>query len=288
MPLWAMLTLICALSLAVSDTLIKRAMQEGARELFAGWLQASLAGLPLILWALATERPEIKPGFWLALGVGIPFEVWATFLYTRALRISPMSLTLPFLAFTPVFVIGTGFIFAGESITRPGALGIGLIALGSYVLNLRHAKGSFLGPIKAVLRERGPAMMLLVSLIYALTASMIKVGIVNSSPIFFGAVYFTVFSLAYAPLGLRHVRRTTGRGFRLVLLAGAVYSVMLLTHVIAVSMTEVAYMVSVKRTSLLMGVLLGYLVFREGNIRERLAGAVLMLAGFVLVVLSSG
>jgi drug/metabolite transporter (DMT)-like permease len=62
---------------------------------------------------------------------------------------------------------------------------------------------------------------------------------------------------------------------------------MLVTHVVSVSMTEVAYMVSVKRTSLLFGVVLGYLLFREGRIRERFAGAALMLAGFVLVVLSA-
>jgi uncharacterized membrane protein len=52
----------------------------------------------------------------------------------------------------------------------------------------------------------------------------------------------------------------------------------------AIKLTKVAYMISVKRTSLLIGVLYGYFLFREENIRGRFLGALLMFAGFVLVV----
>ncbi len=292
MPLWVPITLLCALCLAASDTVIKRAMHEGTGEYLSGWLRVALAALPLSVLAFIAGIPEIRPGFYIALAIGIPFEVVATFLYTRALKVSPMSLTLPFLAFTPVFVIATGFVFAGEMVSAQGILGIVLIAGGSYMLNIHHiwhhTKGGILGPLRAIGRERGSSMMLVVSLIYAVTATMIKVGINNSSPLFFGAVYFTVFSVAYAPIGLRQVRVPSARGAKMLMLAGALIFVSLLAHVISVSMTEVAYMVSVKRTSLLFGVLLGYFFFRERNIKERIAGASLMLAGFILVVLSAG
>ena len=287
MPLWVPITLICALCLASSDTVIKLAMHEGTGEYLSGWLRVAIAALPLTVLAFIAGTPEIRPGFYIALAIGIPFEVVATFLYTRALRVSPMSLTLPFLAFTPVFVIATGFVFAGERVSALGVLGILLIAGGSYMLNFHHIKGGLLGPLRAIGRERGSTMMLVVSLLYAVTATMIKVGINNSSPLFFGAVYFVVFSVAYAPIGLRAVRMPSARGAKMLMLAGVLLSVSLLAHVISVSMTEVAYMVSVKRTSLLFGVLLGYFFFKERHIKERLAGAVLMLAGFILVVLSA-
>jgi uncharacterized membrane protein len=44
-------------------------------------------------------------------------------------------------------------------------------------------------------------------------------------------------------------------------------------------------MLSVKRTSLIFGVLYGWLLFKEGNIRERLLGTVVMLAGVVLIAM---
>ncbi len=56
------------------------------------------------------------------------------------------------------------------------------------------------------------------------------------------------------------------------------------SYLYAVSMGNVAYTIAVKRTSLLIGTVYGFLLFRERNMRERLLGAVLMLAGFVVVV----
>ncbi|MDP1759628.1 MAG: hypothetical protein Q8K77_07515 [Thermodesulfovibrionales bacterium] len=53
---------------------------------------------------------------------------------------------------------------------------------------------------------------------------------------------------------------------------------------LAMNLTNVAYMISVKRLSLIIGIIYGYFLFREENIKERFLGAVFMLIGFVLVV----
>jgi drug/metabolite transporter (DMT)-like permease len=136
-------------------------------------------------------------------------------------------------------------------------------------------------------------MMLVVSILYSITGSMIKVGINNSSPLFYGAVYFVIFSFAYAPIGLRNIRTTSShvmQGKRIpwmLLIAGGLMFISLVTHMVSVSMTEVAYMVSVKRSSLLFGVLMGYMFFKETNIRQRFLGTFLMLLGFILIVQSA-
>jgi len=59
------------------------------------------------------------------------------------------------------------------------------------------------------------------------------------------------------------------------------------SHFYAVSMSNVAYMVAVKRTSLLFGVVYGFLLFGERHMRERFFGALLMFAGFVVIVLTA-
>ena len=55
------------------------------------------------------------------------------------------------------------------------------------------------------------------------------------------------------------------------------------THYISISMAPVAYMLSVKRLSLLFGVILGRLIFKEEHIRYRLLGASVMVAGVCLI-----
>ena len=53
---------------------------------------------------------------------------------------------------------------------------------------------------------------------------------------------------------------------------------------LAMKLTKVAYMISVKRLSLIIGIMYGYFLFKEENIRERLLGAILMFIGFVMIV----
>lgn len=72
--------------------------------------------------------------------------------------------------------------------------------------------------------------------------------------------------------------------YRRLILPGLFYSVMVASHMLAISMTKVAYMISLKRMSLIIGVICDYIFFKEKQIRERLARALLMLVGFVMIV----
>ena len=53
----------------------------------------------------------------------------------------------------------------------------------------------------------------------------------------------------------------------------------------ALTVAIVPYVIAVKRMSAVFAVLLGWLVLREGQVRERLAGAVLMVLGVFLIAL---
>jgi uncharacterized membrane protein len=58
---------------------------------------------------------------------------------------------------------------------------------------------------------------------------------------------------------------------------------MIITHLKAISLIEVSYMVSVKRLSILFGVLYGVMFFKETNIKERFLGATVMVSGIILI-----
>jgi uncharacterized membrane protein len=58
---------------------------------------------------------------------------------------------------------------------------------------------------------------------------------------------------------------------------------MIITHLKAISLIEVSYMVSVKRLSILFGVLYGVMFFKETNIKERFLGATVMVLGIILI-----
>jgi drug/metabolite transporter (DMT)-like permease len=284
--MWFFLSLLAALGLATADALTKRFFSDltpyrmGVVRILstAPWMVLALLFLP----SAVPDRT-----FWLAIAVALPLEIFAFFLYMRALKLSPLSLSLPFLAFTPVFMILTGRFILGESIRWGGGLGILLIVLGAYVLNLSKMKSGLLGPIRAVMREPGSWIMLLVSFIYSLTAPIGKVAILHSNPWFFAAVYNLALSVVIVSLwpvaaGGAGVRSIFSKPVPM-LLIGLTAAVENLAHMMAIAQVEAAYMIAVKRLSLLFGVLYGAWWFGEQNIRERLAGAAIMILGVFLI-----
>jgi uncharacterized membrane protein len=56
-------------------------------------------------------------------------------------------------------------------------------------------------------------------------------------------------------------------------------------QMLAVSLTLVAHVIAIKRTSTMMSVLWGFLVFKEAGFKERLLGASIMIAGVLLISL---
>lgn len=287
--LWVLWALTSAFSLATSDALIKKALFTHDEYVIA-WLRPLLALPFLAVWLLFIPVPTLDSTFFIASLIALPLEIVAIIFYIKALKVSPLSLTLPFLSLTPVFLIVIPYLILGEKVSLTGAIGVLLIAFGGYTLHIKKVKKGILAPLVAIKKEKGSLFMIIVALIYSITSALGKLAIEHSSPIFFGVVYSTTLVIVFTPIVLYKSREGLKMMFhsgavKASILPGMFYSVVVISHMIAVSLTKVAYMVSVKRLSILIGVVYGYIFFKESDILERLTGASLMLAGFVLIVL---
>jgi drug/metabolite transporter (DMT)-like permease len=285
---WVVLSLISAFTLATSDAFTKKALKE-KNEYVVAWFRL-LFSIPLLLPLLfLIPKPTLGAAFYKAFALSLPFEILAFVLYMKALKVSPLNLTLPFLSLTPVFLILVSYGIVGEKVSVQGGIGILILAAGSYVLHLHQMRRGIFEPFRAIFREKGSIYMLFVALIYSVTSSLGKVAIEASSPLFFGTTYFIALILFFTPvallMGRLDIRRfVQSKQYRVMVLPGIFYSIMIVSHMLAMSLTKVAYMISLKRTSVIIGVIYGYILFRERNIKERLAGAIIMLVGFVMIV----
>jgi drug/metabolite transporter (DMT)-like permease len=282
---WIFLSLTAAFSVATADALTKKGLGSlGAYEM---GLVRLVYTVPWLILALAcVPWPALDRTFFLSVLVALPFESAAFVLYMKAIKASPLSLTLPFLSFTPIFIILTGWLVLGESVSIPGLLGILAIVSGAYVLNLSHVKSGVFAPFRAIFREKGSRLMIVVSLIYSVTSVLGKLAVLHSDPFFFGVVYyvaFTLFMLAFLPFVDGAQVKNLVKSPRVGVVIGAFTALEIFSHMKAVSLVQVAYMISVKRTSLLIGVLYGAWLFHEERISERLAGAAIMVAGVALI-----
>lgn len=285
--LWFILSLLTALSVATHDAWIKRYFSHLSSYEMAAY--PFLYSLPPIAATLAfTPVPPLDAAFWWCFVISLPLNAVSFLIYMRAIKLSPLSLTIPYLAFTPAFMILTGFLFLGEMPSYQGMAGILIICVGGYILNIDPKRWTLWAPLKAVFREAGSRHMLIVSFLYSFGAVIGKKGILHSSPLFFNLSFFVVFNLS-----LLLILRLTGRirlsTFRESPFRGAAAGLLFffhaLFHGLAISLTQAAYMISVKRLSILLSILYGKFVFREVNIALRFNGALLMVAGTILISL---
>lgn len=281
---WVLFALTTAFALSTADALSKRALSD-TDDLVMVWVREGYALPFLALAFLFVPVPKLDAVFWLTVAALVPLEIIALILYIRAIRLSPLSLTVPFLALSPVFIIFIAFAFLGELPDRSGVAGILLITAGAYLLNASASSKGILGPLRAILKEPGSILMLVVAVIYSVTSTLGKVAVQHSSPVFFGFFYpftltvvLTIFLGARGKLG--HVFSKPATFIPI----GLCTSAMIISHFIAISMTQVAYMIAVKRTSLVFSVIYGWLLFKEEKIKERLVGSALMLGGMVLIL----
>jgi drug/metabolite transporter (DMT)-like permease len=72
---------------------------------------------------------------------------------------------------------------------------------------------------------------------------------------------------------------------RKALLPATIFVIAVFAAAYAMSLTKVTYVTTVKRLSALFSIALAGAFLKEGLIRERFTGGVLMLAGFALIVL---
>jgi uncharacterized membrane protein len=221
--------------------------------------------------------------FWSALAAGSLLHVAATILYIRALQVSDLSLTIPMIALTPLFMVVTSPLLVGETPSPGGIGGILLIVAGSWIINISTARRGFLAPFRALLREPGPRHMLLVALIWSITANIDKIGIRAATPLTWIMAVDVVVTLLMLPLVVAPLRRTGARQIMLLLVIGICGGLVLICQMHAIEMTLVAYVIAIKRTSILFSIGFGWLIFAEERIGERAAGALVMLAGVALI-----
>ncbi len=283
--MWAWWALLAAFGWAASDVFVKKAMDRGeggARILFVRYL----VSIPLLLPLLAYGIPSLDRTFWLTHLWWPPLELTAIYLYVRAIRVSPLSLTVPFLAFTPLFLVLTGALLLGERVSGLGFAGIALVVVGSYTVNLTHARHDPLGPFKAMAREPGTRLMLAVAAIYSLTSLAGRILIDHSSPTYFAVHYAVLMTLITAPLALRQTarRKTPPQRVPLVL-AGVMLAASVLGHMLSLQTAPtVAYMIAIKRLSGTFSVLFGWLFFKEQELSTRLIGSLIMVIGAALII----
>lgn len=288
--IWLPLALLTACFDAGKDLLSKRSLGQINVYLVA-WAWPAMTTLCLLPTLLFTGVPTLGPGFWVAIAIGGSLNTLAFFLYIYGISRSDLSLSVPLANFTPLFLVLTSPIIVGESLTWLDAAGGGLIVVGAYVLNVRSRALGPWAPIQALWAEPGPKLILLVAFIWSITSPLDKVGVLNSAPLFWLICLHGFIAIALLPLLILRVPQPVKQlrqHFRQLLPIGVAQTLATSCQMWALQLTLVAHVIAIKRSSSVIAVLVGHLLFQEPGLRQRLGGAAIMVGGVVLILLDWG
>ncbi|MEL6263520.1 MAG: EamA family transporter [Cyanobacteria bacterium J06626_6] len=302
--MWLLFASLTALFEACKDATGKQSLRrlDEYSVLFSFMAVGVVLMTPLLL---VTGVPTIRPNFWLALLVGGGLNILAFTLYVRALKLADLSLTVPLVTLTPLFLLVTSPLIVQELPTAADAVGVVLLVIGSYVLNLSPTQIKKIShqtssqqltdsdgvwqPLIAMMRNPGSRLMLCVAFIWSITSNFDKIGVVNSSPLLWAIALFTVIAGGMVPFVFWRTNSTgvmpIVESWKLLGITGGFNAIAITFQMMALTMAPVAQVIAVKRMSALISVLFGHFFFGEKGLRERLIGAAIMVSGVVVMAL---
>ncbi|OLB03462.1 MAG: hypothetical protein AUH14_13240 [Candidatus Rokubacteria bacterium 13_2_20CM_69_15_1] len=287
--MWLALALAAALFQVLRNTAMKR-LGHALDEYINVWGRFTFL-LPFALAAaLLTSWPVLKPGFvaWCA-AFGV-CQTLSTLALSKALKLAEISLVTALWKVSLLILLGMAWVTIGETPSALGIAGVLLSAAGVYLLNVRRAHVSAWEPLTVLVRDRGQRYTLLAALFYAPSVITIKKAILASSTAAgtFGA--YLAASLIMTPLALRTSARhfpAVPRHLKEFVALGLFAALTTLSQGKAYTLTLSSYVEAVKQVEILFAMAVGVLFFGEAQrVRETALGAVVMLAGMVLLALA--
>jgi len=255
------------------------------------WLYSIVALLffsPLFMYFLFRVGITNPAAYAWCAGSGFIHFLYWLFL-TQAYKEGDLSHVYPIMRSSPALVLVIAVLFLGEQVSFQGVAGILLVAVGAYIINMKHISGQELfEPVKSIASDRSTQFAFLTLISVAVYSIVDKMAVDYIHPIlfaffhlFFGMCYYTPYILLTKKGNIIRKEWHTGPGR--IILSGVMgitgYSLIL----IAFTIERVSYIVSLRQLSVVFAVLMGSFWLKEKHKGIRLAGALIIFSGGFLI-----
>lgn len=285
--IWIVPSLLSALTQSGYDYLSKKKLQT--IDEYTVSFSSFIFTIPIMaILVFFVGMPSLTPKFLPAVIISGILNTAAVILYLKSIKISPLSLSIPMLAFTPVLMLVTSPLILNEFPSINGIFGIVLITTGAYLLYFNKINKDILLPFKELSKERGALLMLLVAVIFSISANIDKVGVISSNFSFYVLSLNIFLSTSLGIIMLLKKRRGSAvfiKNIKSLSMLGVLEASTQIFSVIAITMTIVPYLIAVRRTSIIFSSLFGFVGFKEKNIVQRSISISMMIIGVFILVL---
>ena len=262
---------------------------KDASPVVSAWAVTTFTAPFLFLLLLFQGIPPINPlPFWSATLTSYLINLFSWTLFFKSLQLSSLAQTMPYTALTPLFIIPVSYFLLGELPSTPGITGILLIIGGAYGLQL--PPGQWWQPLRHSFKNKGTRLMILVAFLWSISATVEKVAVTNSSPLFYGTIINALLGITYS-FYIRYRMPLFGgssnHSMKRFWILGLVSAGMVIAQFYALLYLYVSYVIAFKRAGVLVSVLMGHIVFKEKDVLRHLVFTSFMVLGAYLIMQGS-
>ena len=277
------------LSNPLANVFQKKLTAAGRNALVVNLSTYAILSVACLLFAFQFAWLRLPKEFWLYSLLGGAVGASGNSFLVKALERGDLSVLGPVNSYKSIVAMITGFFMLGEVPNIYGLLGVAIIIYGSYFVIDTMPEGFSW----KVFKRKDIQYRIWAMILTAIEAVIIKKIIIVSSVTiafiswcWFGAL-FSVFILYLRKINIKAEVSKTGKvELYYFLLIAICVGIMQFATNFSFQHIQVGYALSFFQLSIIVSVLLGYKIFKEENLRKKLIGSVVMIAGAVLIILS--
>lgn len=293
---WFLLALGSAVTYSIYNALGNHLVSLGRFSKFTIVFWTNLIGLIILLGlCFLFGFPEIQPGFWTAVIItGVINSITAP-LMLKAYELGEFSSVVSMMLLSPIFLLGTSFLFLGEVPSLMGIFGVVLIVAGlSVVMKSANKSDVEVLDSKSGKINRGNLLAIFVALFWSVSVNFDKLAVMNSNVFFAPMVILGIMTLlngVYLVFTQRNNLKESFKNWKfsrqlIIFPVGIVFAVSIFFFNSALLAGLASYTVAVKRLAVVFGIFWGWLFFKEKNIGKKLLGSSIAVAGVVAIIFS--
>lgn len=290
--MWIFWALLSAVLVAGRRPLEKKVVSELHH--FAYGFLVQCVSLPVLALIVVLSGRLMNPlnlgiRYWVPLVIiAIVFYPLNTFLYKQAMKGGELSKVLPLHSLWPVFTLLLAWITLGEVPSIAATGGVILTVLGIYALGLKGRRLHH--PLQPFREDSSSRAMLASVLLIAVVGILEKVAVQASNPLFY-SLSSSIAALISLSVAMRISKQSIGAGLRPVAkqigAIGVLHSTSYATYLLAIAAGPIAYVSALRGTNILMGSVLGILLFREQLTKPKIISFLLIIAGALCLTFGS-
>ncbi len=289
--MWIIYSLLAALFMGIAPVFSKKVLKKEHAMEFGALQGVFRVGLLLLLVPFVNLKFSWQI-YAMLYFISLVYCV-AQLFYLKSVRHSELSSSIPLMNISPLFLLLIAWFFLGEVPGLVAIIGVLLLVVGTYVLQISSGDKSFLDPFRSFFRSRFSLYMLFALFLWSLSATMDK-AILNTGlnflsymvivHIFIGLNFLVLelFKHGFAELKDAFVHDWRNAFF------SVFFSLVMLVFQFA-ALTQpgalVSLVIPLKRSSTLVSTLLAGKLFHEHRIGIKLLASAIMILGVILIAL---